>query len=226
MTGTTCATTRVSPPRISKISFKGFDSREFIKEKLSTGEQGWWATEWLADRLQLWWRQQLPTNLPTPASGHVICHINASHKLPALFSEGIYSYVFSCYRIQRDKLPFLFLSSFPLFLLHLFCSWFFFCILLQILHFYIFHVPLLCYFYRTFSNATLEHTNPKIIVIHIDTQCVARRLCTWYVLLRNKHFFHTHLRNFVREYCRGYTYVYPSRRERLFRLAANNHADS
>lgn len=66
------------------------DSREFQQRESSTGEQGWWATEWLADRLQLWWRQQLPTNLPTPASGHVICHIKRlAQTASSLHAEGI-----------------------------------------------------------------------------------------------------------------------------------------
>lgn len=86
----------------------------WIREKdSSTGEQGWWATEWLADRLQLWWRQQLPTNLPTPASGHVICHIKRfAQTTSSLHAERICSYVLSRCRAQRDKLPFLFFFFF------------------------------------------------------------------------------------------------------------------
>lgn len=106
--------------RISKIPSKSRFARIQQRES-STGEQGWWATEWLADRLQLWWRQQLPTNLPIPASGHVICHIKRlAQTASSLHVEGICSYVLGHYRIQRDKLPFFFLLflSFYLFLSH------------------------------------------------------------------------------------------------------------
>lgn len=58
----------------------------------------------------------MPTNLPTPASGHVICHIKRlAQTASSLHAEGICSYVLSCCRIQRDQLPFLFFFSSPSF---------------------------------------------------------------------------------------------------------------
>lgn len=138
--------------RISKIPPKRFVIRENSATRIiNRWWQGWWATEWLADRLQLWWRQQLPTNLPTPASGHVICHIKRlAQTASSLHIEGICSYVLDRYRIQRDKLPFFFsfsfspsISFFRIFTYHFFC----FCIFYVLLFIgYLMRYNIICIF--------------------------------------------------------------------------------